>query len=423
MNDAFPVSAFTCLFLAALALATATRLWLAARQSRYVRAHRDAVPESFASAIPLAAHQKAADYTVVKTRLAMIEVCISAALVLLLTFGGVLQRLSDAWSSAAEPGGIAHGVALIVSVVALLSALELPLTLYRTFVVEARFGFNRMTVKLFVVDLAKQALISALLGIPLLTLVLWLMAKMGSLWWIWVWAAWTAFNLLVLLIYPTFIAPLFNKFSPLADRALAERIESLLARCGFRSSGLYVMDGSKRSNHGNAYFTGFGAAKRIVFFDTLLSRLAPGEVEAVLAHELGHFKRHHVWKRITLLFAASFALLWLLGQLIGEQWFYAGLNVSMQSTATALLLFVLVTPVFTFFLQPLTSLLSRRHEFEADSYAASHADASELVQALVKLYQDNASTLTPDPLHSAFYDSHPPAAMRIGKLRARLGTT
>jgi STE24 endopeptidase len=284
-------------------------------------------------------------------------------------------------------------------------------------VVEARFGFNRITPKLFIIDLAKQTLISAVLGIPLLALVLWLMAKMGSLWWIWVWFAWTAFNLLVLLIYPSFIAPLFNKFIPLADQALAARIESLLARCGFRSSGLYIMDGSKRSSHGNAYFTGFGAAKRIVFFDTLLSRLAPGEVEAVLAHELGHFKRHHVWKRIAVLFAASFGLLWVLGRLIGQEWFYAGLNVGTQSAATALLLFVLVTPAFTFFLQPLTSLHSRRHEFEADAYAASHASAAELVQALVKLYQDNASTLTPDPLHSAFYDSHPPAATRIARLR------
>lgn len=416
-------STFTGIFLAALAAVTATRIWLALRQARHVQAHRDVVPESFAGTIPLAAHQKAADYTVVKTRLAMIEVCISAALVLILTLGGLLQWLSDAWAGAADPGGIVHGVALIVSVVALLSALELPLTLYRTFVVEARFGFNRMTPKLFVVDLVKQTLISAVLGIPLLTLVLWLMAKTGRLWWIWVWLAWTAFNLLVLLIYPTFIAPLFNKFIPLADQALAARIESLLARCGFRSSGLYVMDGSKRSSHGNAYFTGFGAAKRIVFFDTLLSRLAPGEVEAVLAHELGHFKRHHVWKRIAVLFAASFGLLWVLGQLIDQDWFYAGLNVSTHSTATALLLFVLVTPVFTFFLQPLTSLHSRRHEFEADAYAASHASAAELVQALVKLYQDNASTLTPDPLHSAFYDSHPPAATRIGKLRARLRTT
>ena len=410
-------SAFTWLFVAALAAATGTRLWLTARQSRHVRAHRDAVPASFAGSIPLAAHQKAADYTVAKTHLAMLDVCITAGLVLLLTFGGLLQWLSDAWARVAPPFGIAHGAALIVSVVVVLSVLELPMTLYRTFVVEARFGFNRMTPKLFAIDLAKQALISAALGIPLVVLVLWLMARMGELWWIWVWLAWTGFNLLVLLIYPTFIAPLFNKFSPLTDQGLAARIESLLVRCGFRSSGLYVMDGSKRSSHGNAYFTGFGAAKRIVFFDTLLSRLAPGEIEAVLAHELGHFKRHHVWKRIAVLFAASFALLWLLGQLIDQPWFYNGLNVTTQSTATALLLFVLVTPVFTFFLQPLSSLHSRKHEFEADQYAASHASATELVQALVKLYQDNASTLTPDPLHSAFYDSHPPAATRIARLR------
>jgi STE24 endopeptidase len=408
---------FTWVFLAALFATTVTRLWLAARQSRYVLAHRDAVPESFSGTIPLAAHQKAADYTAVKTRLAVADVCLSVTLTLALTFGGVLQWLSDAWARVAPPFGIAHGVLLIVAVVMLLSLLELPLTLYRTFVVEERFGFNRITPRLFAIDLAKQALLSAALGIPLLTLVLWLMARMGELWWIWVWLAWAVFNLLVLLIYPTFIAPLFNKFSPLADRALVERIESLLARCGFRSSGLYVMDGSTRSSHGNAYFTGFGAAKRIVFFDTLLARLAPGEVEAVLAHELGHFKRHHVWKRVAVLFAASFALLWVLGQLISEPWFYAGLNVATQSTATALLLFVLVTPVFTFFLQPLTSLHSRRHEFEADAYAATHASASELVHALVKLYQDNASTLTPDPLHSAFYDSHPPAATRIARLR------
>ena len=414
--------AFTWAFLAALLLSTGTRLWLAARQARHVLAHRDAVPESFAGSIPLAAHQKAADYTAVKTRLAMVEVCISAILALLLTFGGLLQWLADAWARIAPPFGVAHGIALIVSVVLLLSALELPTTLYRTFVVEARFGFNRMTAKLFLIDLAKQALISALLGIPLLALVLWLMGRMGELWWIWVWAAWTGFNLLVLLIYPTFIAPLFNKFSPLADKLLADRIEALLARCGFRSSGLYVMDGSRRSSHGNAYFTGFGAAKRIVFFDTLLTRLAPGEIEAVLAHELGHFKRHHVWKRIVVLFAASFALLWVLGRLIGETWFYNGLNVATMSSATALLLFALVIPAFTFFLNPLMTLHSRRHEFEADAYAVSHANAAELEQALVKLYQDNAATLTPDPLHSAFYDSHPPAAIRIGRLRARLRT-
>jgi len=332
-------NAFTWVFLAALLLVTGTRLWLAARQARHVRAHREAVPDSFAGTIPLAAHQKAADYTVAKVRVGMLDVLVNAALLLVLTLGGAIQWLSDAWARVAPPFGIAHGVLLIVSVVLLLTLLELPLSIYRTFVIEARFGFNRMTLALYLADLAKQALVSALLGIPLLVLVLWLMARMGDLWWIWVWLAWTGFNLLVLLIYPTFIAPLFNKFSPLADQALARRIESLLARCGFRSSGLYVMDGSKRSSHGNAYFTGFGAAKRIVFFDTLLSRLAPGEIEAVLAHELGHFKRHHVWKRIVVLFAASFALLWALGQLIDQPWFYAGLQVSTQSSATALLLF------------------------------------------------------------------------------------
>ncbi|MSQ49169.1 MAG: M48 family peptidase [Betaproteobacteria bacterium] len=415
-------NAFTWLVLGALTLATGTRLWLAVRQSRHVRAHRNAVPESFADKIPLTAHQKAADYTIVKSELAMVDICLSAALVLALTFGGLLQRLSDVCSALAPVGSIAHGVMLIFLVVLLLSLFELPLTLYRSFVVEARFGFNRMTPRLFVIDLVKQALISAALGVPLLALVLWLMAKMGDLWWIWVWLAWTGFNLLVLLIYPSFIAPLFNKFSPLADQALAGRVESLLARCGFRSSGLYVMDGSKRSSHGNAYFTGFGAAKRIVFFDTLLERLAPGEIEAVLAHELGHFKHHHVWKRVLVLLAAWFVLLWVLGQLIGEPGFYNGLNVTTQSTATALLLFALVTPVFSFFLQPLSSLHSRKHEFEADAYAASHSNAAELVQALVKLYQNNAATLTPDPLHSAFYDSHPPATARIAKLSARLKT-
>jgi STE24 endopeptidase len=410
------LNAFSWAFLAALALATATRLWLAARQARHVRAHRAAVPESFAAAIPLAAHQKAADYSVAKTRLGIVDLVLGAAVLLVLTLGGLLQALSDAWERVFALGGIAHGVALIVSVVVLASALELPVAVYRTFVVEERFGFNRMTPALFVADLARQAALGAALGIPLLVLVLWLMERMGERWWIWVWLAWTGFNLLILLIYPTLIAPLFNKFSPLQDQALAKRIEALLARCGFRSSGLFVMDGSKRSSHGNAYFTGFGAAKRIVFFDTLLARLAPAEIEAVLAHELGHYRRHHVWKRVLLMFAFSFALLWVLGQLIREPWFYSGLNVATPSTASALLLFVLVAPVFMFFLQPLGSLYSRRHEFEADAYAAAHSSAQELVRALVKLYKDNAATLTPDPLHSAFYDSHPPAAARIARL-------
>jgi STE24 endopeptidase len=410
-------NALTWAFLAALAATTVTRLWLAQRQIRHVRAHRDAVPPTFAATIPLAAHQKAADYTVAKARTGMLDVLIGALLLLLLTLGGLIDWLHLAWAQGLEPGGLWHGTAMITTAAVLLAVIDLPLALYRTFVIEARYGFNRMTPRLFVMDLMKQALLAAALGIPLLLLVLWLMQKMGGLWWLYVWLAWMGFNLLVLLAFPTFIAPLFNRFSKLEDPGLAGRIESLLKRCGFRASGLYVMDGSKRSSHGNAYFTGFGAAKRIVFFDTLLSRLAPPEVEAVLAHELGHYRLHHVWKRIALLFAASLGLLWLLGQLIGERWFYEGLGVSHPSTAAALLLFMLAMPVFSFFLQPVSSLYSRRHEFEADQYAARHADSSDLVKALVKLYQDNAATLTPDPVHSAFYDSHPPAATRIARLK------
>jgi len=411
-------NALTWLFLAALTAALATRLWLARRQIAHVRAHRSAVPAGFAEVMPLAAHQKAADYTVAKVRLGVVELVAGTAVLLALTLGGLLAWISGQWARVLEPGGIAHGTALVASVVALLSALELPASAYRTFVIEARFGFNRMTPALFLADLAKHAALAAVLGLPLLVLVLWLMQAMGERWWLWVWLAWAAFNVLVLLAYPAFIAPLFNRFSRLEDPALGGRIEALLARCGFRSNGLYVMDGSRRSAHGNAYFTGFGAAKRIVFFDTLLSRLAPGEVEAVLAHELGHYRRHHVGKRIVLLFVFSLALLWVLGQLIDQPWFYAGLNAGAPATAMGLLLFVLVMPVFTFFLQPLASLYSRRHEFEADAYAAAHASAPELVRALVKLYQDNAATLTPDPLHSAFYDSHPPAATRIARLQA-----
>jgi STE24 endopeptidase len=410
-------NALTWTFLAALLAVTATRIWLAQRQIRHVRAHREAVPQTFAEAIPLTAHQKAADYTVAKARAGIVDILISTLALLALTLGGLIDWLHVQWARLFEAGGLWHGVALIASVVVLLAAIELPLTLYRTFVIEQRYGFNRMTPALFVIDLAKQIVLAAVLGIPLLLLVLWLMQRMGDLWWLYVWIAWMAFNLLVLLAFPTFIAPLFNRFTKLEDPNLAGRIEQLLKRCGFRASGLYVMDGSKRSSHGNAYFTGFGGAKRIVLFDTLLSRLAPPEVEAVLAHELGHYRLHHVWKRIALLFAVSLGFLWLLGQLIDQAWFYAGLGVSHPSTAAALLLFMLTVPVFTFFLMPVSSLYSRRHEFEADAYAAQHADSSHLVKALVKLYQDNAATLTPDPVHSAFYDSHPPAAIRIARLK------
>ena len=407
----------TWLFVGALMAATATQLWLARRQIRYVCAHRDAVPEMFSDTISLTSHQKAADYTIAKARVEMVEVAFGAVVLLALTLGGLINRLGAEWSRALESPSIAHGAALCVSVAVLLAALGLPFSIFRTFALEARFGFNRMTPRLFVVDLIKQAVLAAAFGLPLLLLVLWLMEKMGELWWLYVWIAWMGFNILILLIFPTFIAPLFNRFTPLQDQGLAGRIETLLQRCGFRSSGLFVMDGSKRSSHGNAYFTGFGASKRIVFFDTLLARLAPPEVEAVLAHELGHYKLHHVLKRVVLVFAVSLALLWGLGRVSGERWFYEGLGVSTPGTAAALLLFVLVVPVFTFFLQPLSSLYSRRHEFEADAYAAAHASAAELGSALVKLYKDNASTLTPDPLHSVFYDSHPPAAIRIARLR------
>lgn len=408
----------TAAFLAALAIDAAVKLWLASRQIRHVQANRSSVPAAFADAVSLEAHQKAADYTIAKTRLGRLNTFIGAALLLALTFAGGLQWLADLWTSVFAPGGYAYGIALVASVAVIGALVELPIALYRTFAVEARFGFNRMTPALFFADLGKQALLGAALGLPLLFIVLWLMAKMGTLWWLYVWLAWAAFNLLMLAIFPTWIAPLFNRFTPLEDASLRDRIEALLARCGFRASGLFVMDGSKRSSHGNAYFTGFGKSKRIVFFDTLLARLAPTEVEAVLAHELGHFRRRHVWKRVAWTFAASLAFLALLGYLINEPWFYSALGVQSRSTAMALVLFFLVAPAFTFLFSPVASVYSRKHEYEADAYAAEHASAADLVRALVKLYKDNAATLTPDPVHSAFYDSHPPAGVRVARLQS-----
>jgi STE24 endopeptidase len=408
---------FTLVFLAALALATAARLWLSGRHIRHIAANRDAVPAEFAGRIPLAAHQKAAAYNITKSRVGAVETLVAAALTLAFTLGGGLQWISAAWERAFQAGGYAHGVGLIASVVVVSAVFDLPFSLYRTFVIEARFGFNRMTLRLFVLDMMKAALIGALIGIPLALVVLLLMDKAGGYWWVAVWLVWAGFNLSVAALYPTLIAPLFNKFSPLEDASLRGRIEALLAKCGFRAKGLFVMDGSKRSSHGNAYFTGFGAAKRIVFFDTLVSRLAPEEVEAVLAHELGHFSRHHVWKRMAVASVVSLALLATLGWLMQQDWFYAGLGVQSRSTAMALILFFMIAPAFTFLLQPLASLYSRLHEFEADRYAARYADAGNLVRALVKLYEDNAATLTPDPLHSAFYDSHPPAPVRIARLQ------
>ncbi|MEK6244106.1 MAG: M48 family metallopeptidase [Pseudomonadota bacterium] len=411
-------NAFTWLFLVALALATGTRLWLAARQTRHVRAHRDAVPESFAGTIPLAAHQKAADYTVAKVKLGMIGAVLDALVLLALTLGGLLQLLIEQWSRLLVLNSIWHGASLIVTVLLLRSALELPASLYRIFVIEERFGFNKMTLKLFVADLLKSTAVMAALGIPLLLAVLWLMTAAGDFWWLYVWAVLVGYTLILQMIVPAFVMPIFNKFSPLEDPALVDRVQRLLVRCGFRSRGLFVMDGSKRSAHGNAYFTGFGAAKRIVLFDTLINRLQPAEVEAVLAHELGHFKLRHIVKGMLLSWTVSLIMLFILGLLVGQPWFYAGLGVETNTLAVALLLFLLVLPEFTFFLQPVTSLVSRKNEFEADGYAARYSNADDLIHALVKLYRDNAATLTPDPLHSAFYDSHPPAATRIARLKA-----
>jgi STE24 endopeptidase len=413
---------FTLVFIIALACTSLARLWLARRHLAHIAAHRAEVPEAFRERIALADHQKAADYTSAKTRLAMLGVLFDAALLLTFTLGGGIQAIADACNGLFD-APLAQGVATIVAVLLLSSLLEAPFSLYRTFSIEARFGFNKMTLKLYLIDALKSLLLGAVLGLPLLAGVLWLMSAMGAYWWLYVWLAWMAFNLLVLFIYPTFIAPLFNKFTPLQDEALKARIEALLGKCGFTASGLFVMDGSKRSAHGNAYFTGFGKTKRIVFFDTLLERLSGSEVEAVLAHELGHFKRRHVLKRIVAIFAMSLGFLWLLGQLMQTAWFYEGLGVQApysteSGTALALLLFFMILPVFSFLLQPLLSAYSRKHEFEADAYAARQTAATDLASALVKLYQDNAATLTPDPLHSAFYDSHPPAALRIAHLQS-----
>lgn len=420
---------FTFIFIAALALTTLAKLWLARRHLAHIAAHRTAVPEAFHEKVQLTDHQKAADYTSAKTRFDMLGALFDAALLLAFTVAGGIQYIAGMVS--ANPGGwfgtpIMQGMATLVAVLVIYSLLEAPFNIYRTFVIEARFGFNKITFKLYLLDALKGILIGAVLGLPLLFGVLWLMERMGSYWWLYVWLVWVVFNLLILFIYPSFIAPLFNKFSPLQDEAMKSRIEALLAKCGFTAQGLFVMDGSKRSSHGNAYFTGFGKTKRIVFFDTLLERLSTNEIEAVLAHELGHFKRRHVVKRIAATFALSLGFLWLLGLLMQTTWFYQGLGVNTHSTgsgqapstALALLLFFMVLPVFSFLLSPIMSAYSRKHEFEADAYAAKQTGSADLVNALVKLYQDNAATLTPDPLYSKFYDTHPPAMVRISHLQA-----
>ena len=407
---------FTLIFLAALGLTLTLQIWLSRRHISHILTHKAQVPVAFSDKISLDAHQKAADYSVAKTRISILQHVLEALVLLGFTLGGGLEYLAQAWHGLID-SAVLEGAALILSALLLMAALDIPLSLYRTFGIEAHFGFNKITPKLYLLDLFKQTALALALGGPLLLGVLWLMGAMGEYWWLYVWLAWMAFNLLIIAIYPTFIAPLFNKFQPLEDAQLKARIEALLVKCGFHVSGLFVIDGSKRSSHGNAYFSGFGKTKRIVFFDTLLNKLSADEIEAVLAHELGHFKRRHILKRMAWLFSGSLIALWALAMLLQADWFYNALGVTTQTTATALLLFIVVSPVFTFLLQPLLARLSRQHEFEADQYAAQTATAAALIRALVKMYEDNASTLTPDPVHSAFYDSHPPAGIRIARLQ------
>ena len=409
---------FTNVFLAFVGLSFSFGMWLLWRQMRHVVAHRQRVPSAFEAAITLEAHQKAADYTLDKARVNAIEESANTVMLIALTLGGGLAWLFGV-ASTLTSGTYLLGLAFIVGLTILTSVISLPFELYRTFIIEARYGFNKITWSTYLVDMLKGWLLAAVIGVPILFATFWLMEKMGSLWWLYVWLTWTGFSIAMMAIYPTFIAPLFNKFAPLDDMALKARIEALLSKCGFHAKGLFVMDGSKRSSHGNAYFTGFGRSKQIVFFDTLIARLTANEIEAVLAHELGHFKRKHIVKRLISTFAVTLIILALMGWVIDKPWFYAGLGLPQTGTphvAVSLVLFFTALPVFTFWMTPLSSLTSRKHEFEADAYAASQTNADDLVSALVKLYRDNASTLTPDPIHSAVYDSHPPAAIRVAHL-------
>ncbi len=412
---------FSLLFAAFLLATLAVKLWLSSRHIRHIAQHRDAVPAQFAHKIPLAAHQKAADYTIAKTRLKIVLLVVNAAVLLGFTLLGGLQWLSMALFDVAG-AGMVYQLGLIAAVTVIGSVVDLPFDYYKQFRLEEQFGFNKMTPGLFFSDMLKHTLVGAVIGLPLIWVTLALMEKAGALWWLYAWLIWCGFQIFMLGFYQNLIAPLFNKFTPLQDESLRSRIEGLMQRVGFASKGLFVMDGSRRSAHGNAYFSGFGAAKRIVFFDTLLSRLAPNEIEAVLAHELGHFKLNHVIKRIGVMFVISLAFLGLLGFLKNQTWFYQGLGVepmmAASNDAMALILFMFALPVFTFLFSPVLSITSRKNEFEADAFAAKHSNSQDLISALVKLYEDNASTLTPDPLHSAFYDSHPPASVRVQKLLA-----
>ena len=420
MND--PSLVFTALFSALLVLGLVTKFYLATRQIRHVARHRNLVPAAFASTIALASHQKAADYTIAKARLGMLETGFGAALLMGWTLLGGLDALNQilARSGLASYGSLVPQLALLVAFGLISGLIDLPFSLYKTFRLEESFGFNKMTARLWLADLLKSTLVGAIIGLPIVALILWLMGSAGGLWWLWTWMVWMGFNLLALVLFPTVIAPLFNKFKPLDDEALKARVTALMQRCGFAAKGLFVMDGSKRSAHANAYFTGFGAAKRVVFYDTLLKQLNPAEVDAVLAHELGHFKHKHIIKRIVVMFAVSLLGFALLGWLSSQVWFYTGLgvrpNIAGGNDALALLLFLMAVPLLSFFVSPVMAQVSRQHEFEADAYAVSQTDGRDLQSALLKLYKDNASTLTPDPVFVKFYYSHPPASERLGRM-------
>lgn len=425
MNDAnfFSQLSFymSLAFAVALVAGLLLRFWLASRQMRHVAQHRGEVPAAFASQISLAAHQKAADYTLVQARFGMLELAWSSVVVLVWTLLGGLSWLNQ-WLLQWLPAGLSQQVALLAAFTAIGTLIDLPFTLYKTFVIEQRFGFNKTTPRLWLQDMLRSLVLGVVLGLPLATLVVWMMGATGQLWWLWTWCVWMGFNLLMLVLYPTLIAPLFNQFKPLEDEALKVRVTQLMARCGFTSKGFFVMDGSRRSAHANAYFTGFGGSKRVVFYDTLLAQLTPNEVDAVLAHELGHFKHSHVLKRIVSMFALSLLGFALLGWLSNQAWFYTGLgvipNLRGANDALALLLFMMVMPSFGTFISPLFSQLSRKHEFEADAFAVAQTSGADLASALLKLYKDNASTLTPDPVYVKFYYSHPPASERLGRMQA-----
>ncbi len=413
---------YTFVVLTALVAGLALQLWLLSRQASHVRRHRDVVPEAFRSRIPLESHQRAADYTVAKTHLRQFEEVLGALLLLFWTIGGGLNAV-DHFLGAILPSPRWAGVAFVVSTIFFMSLLDLPLSVYRTFFLEERFGFNRVTPKIFVTDTIKQTLLLSLIGVPLVWVVLWLMDSAGPVWWIYVWGTWMGFGLLMTWAYPAFIAPLFNQFTPLADEALRVRVVALIERCGFRTDGVYVMDSSRRSGHGNAYFMGLGTQKRIVLFDTLLESLSHAQVEAVLAHELGHFRCHHVFKRWIILATVSLTGLAGLGYVIQQPAFYVGLGIDTPSSHAALVLFLLVAPLFSVLVQPLLARALRAHEFEADDFACRTIDEpAALREALLCLYRENASTLTPDPLHSAFYDSHPSAPIRIARISTSNGS-